>query len=323
MDGRHLNFNFNLEDLKSEQVDIDKLIDGLLNNNSATTSSSGSTLQQRRGSEVATTPISGPVRGRGPGRPRTSRVPNPRPPTSPAPVLSENSPLSAIIECLNKINTQNKRLLDIVEGISDKVESGSVLDSESNGTMSEAVRGSEVSGLFTNVNSRLDKIEQNINQTTLICRGPAVESLIKDSSSGEKPDLERLRGEICEKACGEEVENFNISGVKVSVFGKAKKCVRVECQSLASKIHLIKKTRLRKPQGFYVNEFLTESKLKIFHSLRSLKKLHPQKIKSVFSRGGNVFYSLYDTDRFYQVSSVNDLNNLQGLDAWGTTTPAA
>ena len=40
MAGSHIGLNFNLEDLKGEQVDIDKLIDSLLSSSNSTGSSS-------------------------------------------------------------------------------------------------------------------------------------------------------------------------------------------------------------------------------------------------------------------------------------------
>ena len=323
MAGRHLSFSFNLEDLKAEQVDIDKLIDSLLSkNNSTAISSSAPALQQRRDSETATTPTSVPTNGRGPGRPRVAKSTTTRPPTSPSPVLADSSPLSTVIACLNKINVQNKRLLDIVETISDKIESVNVNNSMSNNVVSDMVVDAATSVPLSNVNSRLEKIEQNINQTTLFCRGPAVESLIKDSSTSERLSLERLKGDICKRACGEEITSVDISGVRVSVFGKAKKAIKVECPNISSKLHLIRRARERRPQGFYISEFLTESKLKLFHSVRALKKLHPQKIKAVFTRGGNVFYSLVGSDRYFQVTSIGDLNTVLGLDASGGTTRA-
>ena len=106
----------------------------------------------------------------------------------------------------------------------------------------------------------------------------------------------------------------------MSVFGKAKKAIKVECPNISSKLHLIGRARETRPLDFYISEFLTESKLKLFHSVRAIKKLHPQKIEAVFSRGGNVFYSLVGSDRYIQMTTIGDLNTVLGLDASGGTT---
>ena len=310
MDGRHVEFS--LEDLKVEQENIDRLIDALLSSNPS--SLSGSLQQQRRGSEVSNpaTPVGGRgSRGTGPGRPRGVRT-SARTQSSSTPEISENSSLSVVIQCLNKLNLQNKRLLDYVEVVSDKVE-GASISNTGTGTVEDSgeVGGvSATSKSLESVNDRLEKIEQNININTLICRGSAVENLIKDSLTGDSHNLERLKGEICRTACGEEVTGIDISNVQVSVIGRNKKCIKVNCPNSVSKLHLLKKTRSRKPEGFYMNEFLTTNKLKIFHNLRSLKKQHPQRIKTVFTRGGNILYTLYNTDRVFQASSLSDLENI-------------
>ena len=64
-----------------------------------------------------------------------------------------------------------------------------------------------------------------------------------------------------------------------------------------------------------MSEFLTASKLKIFHDLRALKKQHPQKIKSIFTRGGNILYTLQDSNRVHQALSLGDLTNIIGPDS--------
>ena len=163
MEGRHVAYS--LEDLKTEQDNIDKLIDTLLNSNPP--SSSGSSLLQRRESDVSnsTTPVRGKAT-RGPGRPRGTRTTTTRPPSSPSPEIAETSSLYAVIQCLNKLNVQNKRLLDFVEEISDKVERGQTPNAETNVAPVEADGDSTTSQSLATVSDRLDKIEQNINANT-------------------------------------------------------------------------------------------------------------------------------------------------------------
>ena len=101
-------------------------------------------------------------------------------------------------------------------------------------------------------------------------------------------------------------------------FGRARKALKVECPNLTSKVQVIKKARERKPQGLFVNEFLTESKLKLFMNARALKKLHPTKLKAVFTRGGgggNVYFTLANAERFHQINAINELKDAMGLGA--------
>ena len=110
---------------------------------------------------------------------------------------------------------------------------------------------------------------------------------------------------------------IDIANTRVSVIGKVKKCIKITCANSLSKIHLLKKTQARKPEGFYVSEFLTPTNLKVFHNLRNLRKQHPNKIKSVFTRGGNVSYTLHNSDRVFQVSTLSDLNDIVRSDPPG------
>ena len=63
--------------------------------------------------------------------------------------------------------------------------------------------------------------------------------------------------------------------MQVSVFGKEKKKVKIDCHNPSSKLFLIKQARRKRPEGVYVSEFLTPNKLSIFYNLRQLKRQHP------------------------------------------------
>ena len=181
----HLELNFTLDDLKSEQVDIDKLVDSLLSQNCGNINSTvplspaNLSQQRRKSSEIAATPMPVSVK-RGPGRPKSikSTVAEHIQPKSPSP-LKEDSSLSAIIECINKINVQNKTLLNIVKSVVSKADCASAPNKSTTTLVLEPSEAPATSGVLTNVNTRLDKLEQNINQNVLICRGQAVENLIK------------------------------------------------------------------------------------------------------------------------------------------------
>ena len=160
------------------------------------------------------------------------------------------------------------------------------------------------------VDRRLEKIEQNLNSSTLICRGPAVEDLLKQTPSHDSANLERLKGEVCKTVCGEEVTGIDVGNLRLSIDGRGKKCIRLNCNNPASKLHLLRQARERRPRGFFLNEFLTANKLKIFYNLHQLKKQHPEKIKAAFTREGNVLYMLHSSNKVYQVSSLGDLADI-------------
>ena len=181
--------------------------------------------------------------------------------SSPAAVVSEMCPsFDAVIECLNRINDQNKKLLDFVGVLAEKVK-----DKDNAGDDQVIVKNStDKKSVLDDVNTRLEKIEQNLNVNTLVCRGPAVEQLI--GQSGESPNLERLKGEVCKGICGDEVTGLDIDNLQLSIFG-GRKCLKLNCAKSTSKLHLLRKAREKRLQGMFLPEFLTETKLKVFYNL--------------------------------------------------------
>ena len=112
------------------------------------------------------------------------------------------------------------------------------------------------------------------------------------------------------RLCGDEITGIDVRDLQVTLYGRDKKSVRLNCTNPASKIHLLKQARRKKPNGIFVNEFLTSSKFKIYKNLRQLKTLHPDKIKAVFTRNGNILYTRSDSNQVIQVSSLTDLNSI-------------
>ena len=238
---------------------------------------------------------------KGRGRPPKVTVP----PASPVPsVPAQKLPFESVIECLKEINYQNKKLLSFVEVLANKVDRSTVRDNNAVPYSENSVPTENT--VLEDVNNRLEKIEQNLNSNTVICHGPDVEKLVEESST----NLELLKGKVCAAVCGEEVTGVDVHDLQLGLYGRNKKCIRISFTNPASKIHLLKKAREKRPEGIFVNEFLTSNKLKIYKNLRQLKFQHPSKIKSVFTRNGNIFYSLKDSNRVLQVSSIADLDNI-------------
>lgn len=310
MDGRHVELT--LKDLHDQQQAIDSVIESLLNFTPAVVTNSSDQQRRKSGGNIETsaTSASSPSlqvrKVRGPGRPPKAAVP----PPSPAPLESTRkfSP-DVLIECLNKINEQNKKLLNFVEVLAEKVEKKT---SEESATVSQGENPVSINQntVLEGVNNRLEKIEQNLNSNTLICRGLTVEKFVTESASGETTNLELLKGKVCAAVCGDEITGVNVHDLQLSLYGRDKKCIRLNCNNLATKIHLLKQAREKKPTGLFLNEFLTTTKLKIYKNLRQLKSQHPDKIKAVFTRYGNILYTLHNSSQIFQASSLADLSNI-------------
>ena len=145
------------------------------------------------------------------------------------------------------------------------------------------------SKILDGVSERLEKIEQNLNANTLICRGPTVSDLISSATSGTTTNLISLKGDICKSVCGEDMLNVDIGNIQVGLFGKEKKSLKIECSNLSTKIQLLKQARIRRPTGLFLSEFLTPTKHSVFYNLRQLRKQHPEKFKSFLTEEGTFF----------------------------------
>ena len=312
MDGRHTAVN--LDVLREEQRNIDGIIDSLLNYSANT--ECGEQKEKKKvgsattsGSSVNTPQQTKKGRGR---PPKTITLPS-SPVTSfpsPKPDVSVNKPsFEVVVECLKRLSDQNKNLLSFVEVLSEDVKNN-ITSENRNSAENPTSPNNQVLPLssVSVVEERLEKLEQNINSNILICRGTGVESLIEESSAGTtKPNLERLKGDVCKAVCGEDLTSVDIGNMQVTLFGKDKKKVKIDCRNPSSKLFLVKQARRKRPEGIYVSEYLTPSKVNIFYNLRQLKKQHPDKIQAVFTRGGNLFYRLNNSDREVRVNSLDDI----------------
>ena len=125
-------------------------------------------------------------------------------PSSPVPSGSASGiSLDMVVECLNKINDQNKRLLNFVEVLADRVEKNTSAGNTTI-TQGENPHPLEQRAVLEGVTNRLEKIEQNLNSTTLICRRPTVERFVVEFTARDSINLERLKGKVCEAVCGDE-----------------------------------------------------------------------------------------------------------------------
>ena len=340
MESHH--FGLSIGDLHEEQVAIDAVIDSLLNF-TPTPVPNRIDLQKRNGENpnngiASSGTLNSPSAQVKKGRCRPPKVIVP--PTSPLPSSNQKVSIESVAECIKRLNAQNKNLLRCIEVLHRKVEiiadvegvtpsdgenppktilgdvSNRLEKLESNlNSNNQDCRGPAVenppSALLDDVSNRLEKLENNLNSNNLVCRGPGVESLI-DSSSIENapPNLERLKGDLCRAICGDNATGVDICNLQLSVFGREKKMLKLHCQNTSSKLYLLKQARKNKPEGTYVSEQLTKAKSNIFYNLRQLRKQHPGKIKSAFTRGGNIYYKLQNSNLVVQVHSLSDLQNI-------------
>ena len=297
-----------LQEIQREQDSIDRLIDSLLNSASAASLHGPLSAENK---EINTPVVKSPSQAkRGRGRPPRLNLNST---SSPVTRTAGSGPsLDGIVECLNKLNSQNKKLLECVQSLSANVTN--IANKECN--CAEAGRADQVlkdqKPINIAITDRLEKIEQNLNSNVLICRGPGVGELVSEVKTGSTVNYEGLKGNLCRAICGDDVTGIDIGNLQLTLFGHEKKALKIDCANSSSKVHIVKQARQKKPSGIYISEFLTKTNLKIHANLRKLKKLHPRKIKSVYTKDGNVFYRLHDVDRAVLVRSVQEVENIFG-----------
>ena len=136
---------------------------------------------------------------------------------------------------------------------------------------------------------RVEKIEENINSHLILCRGPSVIDKIATSTVNGVIDLEKVKAEICAEVCGETVSKISVSSLDLSIYGKSKKNLKIECASVTVRNHLLEQARKRKPEGIYLAEFLSPEKLKLHHRVNDLKREFPREVRAVYIRRGDIF----------------------------------
>ena len=265
MEGCHVGTT--LEDIQREQNNIDKFIESLLASDPTTLLCE--TQREATNSQIGNSPL--PAK-RGRGRPPKVAKPSPRSSLSPAqwPVTGKPS-LDSLFECILKLNTQNRNLMQYVHSLSDSV-NNKKCNCEQTIENPSSTRSETSDEVKLEISERLEKIEQSINSNILVCSGPNVPELIQEVKTESSVNFDRLKGNLCTAICGEDVTEIDIKNLKVSIFGREKKSLKIECANSSSKLHIIKQARRKRPRGIYVSEFLSKPKLQTLKNLRNLKK---------------------------------------------------
>ena len=153
--------------------------------------------------------------------------------------------------------------------------------------------------------SRVDAIEQRSNANILLCSGAIISEVIGADSGDLKNKVISCVG----RSLPITTEDGDI--VKVSLYGKKKTHVKIECSSASVKKRIIASARHSKPVDIYFTEFLTKYRNQMLFSLRSLKSKFRDKISAVYTRDGNLFYKLHGDDGFKSVRNPMDVTMLE------------
>ena len=325
-------------EIGKEQEAINTLIESLLKYKIERSDSSG----VKNKSLNSSTPITSRLRST---HKPTSQKSNGNSPLS-VPVASSSEsefPINLIVECFGRLNNQNRVLAarvdelqilinkqdEIIKDIrkSVPVRSPSLPNltpdnltpnvitpdlTSSNNTRDNPDLAAVVpsSKTIDSVVERVERLENNINSRILLCRGPAVAPIINSSTINNTINSDLLKAKLCSTVCGDNISGITVNSLGVSLYGKNRNLVKIECTNNSIKEFLLQQARLRKPRGIYITEFLSSNKLNVYNDVLKLKKSFPSKIKAVYSRKGDIFCRT-EFDIVTKINSQIDLLKLR------------
>ena len=228
-----------------------------------------------------------------------------------------SSPIDLVLECLNRLNVQNKNLITQVgelQQLIDKQNETIEVVKKDISNHNECKNCTPSAGApspiaINEVVARVEKLENKTNSLLLLCKGPEVVSRINTATVDNTVNLTLLKADICATICGNNISSIAVNSLGISLFGKNRNHIKIECSNNFVKDFILQQARIQKPTGVYVSEFLPYSKLGIFHNLLNLKKTLTNKIKAVYVRKGDIFCRV-EPDIIVKISSREDLIKL-------------
>ena len=145
----------------------------------------------------------------------------------------------------------------------------------------------------------------------LLCRGPTVTTKISSFTEGAQPNLQRIKAEVFKEILGSKVTEIAVDSVGVSIFGRNKNILKLECNNSNVRDLLLRQAKITRPSGIFVAEFLSSEKLQIYNRLFNLKKQFPKWLKAVYTRRGTVFAVLGEESKICSFNPLNDVCDLQ------------
>ena len=315
-------------DIEEEQKEIDRLVKLLLEYKPKK-KNNGEKQNRNNSPGHLLTPKTASSTAKPRGRPPKTKVNTVSRSPSVSDTGSESSDLPSfelLIECIEKLNNQNKILLSKVSELESHVKERDLArpsgDPENFSPAEPSLTSSESSDLnFKSMAEKVNKIENNINSRLLICRGPRVTRKIASHTEGSVIELEKIKAELCIDICGTDIAKISVDSFDVSLFGKNRDSLKIECNNTGVKKYLLNQARQKKPIGIYLVEFLSADKRKIHNSLVSLRKENPAIIKAVYVRGGAVYGKIGEETLKFEC--LNDVEVTRSTIASSLTTESA
>ena len=167
-----------------------------------------------------------------------------------------------------------------------------------------------------NMNSRIERLEQQSLMPCIILGGTKVEKMIQEvvsdnpnSTTSTAPTIKSSTLDMINTITQKNPLDYSVE--EVSIMGRDKKSLKIRCSEAKHRTQLIIDIKRSKPHEIYASEFLTKSRSETLFKLRSLKRIYPDDIDAVYSRNGVIYCKLTGQTRSITLPDVVAVNKLE------------
>ena len=153
---------------------------------------------------------------------------------------------------------------------------------------------------------KIDAIEQRTYENVLTLNGADIDEILNQEKN---TDVIKTKTIQKIKLVTNEVTESDIE--KIVVLGQRKKIIKLTLSSQNSKNKILINARRKRQPNFYFGEFLTVFRNNLFRNARNLKRSYPDRISSVYTRSGNIYYKLANNNNHRQIRHQQDLDELE------------
>ena len=156
-----------------------------------------------------------------------------------------------------------------------------------------------------NLQKKVDFLDQRSLSNTILCTGNVVNEIL-NSNETEKSKIEGISKEI--SSLVPEIKPQDIQNIYIS--GRVKKHFKITVNNSNVKNNILREARKRKLPDIYFNEYLKPLRSKLFFEIRKVKRQYPDKLKTTYTRNGNIYYKLMNNDDYGTINSFDDITRL-------------
>ena len=217
-----------------------------------------------------------------------------------------------LLDYLKKVHTLNKklfisyqRLTKDFEGLKSKLQDHPkfVHDSVTNNVVLPKIETKENEERFSNLQLKLDDLEQKNNSNVVLCTGSVITDILNDDTN--------IQSKISQSIKSIDSSFDAASITKVTKFGKNNNALKISFTDIHTRRRILSEARKKKRDDLFFSEFLTAHRNNIFYQARTLKKTYPDKLSTVYVRNGSIYYKLTSNSEFKILRTLQQITTLR------------